>query len=307
MKIEPFSKKGRNMKKEKAVLRLSPLNRIVFACIFQDEKKAGPAMLEFLNAVLEHVDEEPIVEIISMKSEYSVFGESAGQKYGFLDVRVKAESGRLFDIEVQIEKDYMNERGFFYGGRIGFEEFEEGMPYDQMPEVRVINLADFYVRDDHSNVVEPVVLTYANQPDEIAMRKFIMYHIQLPAFRKEHPTLESVKRDAFRTWLYILDKGYKEEKEMEMIAGMSEGLRNFADRYHISINDPDLIRKYRMITEGEREIATRISVAEKKAEKRGEKKTNLENARKMKAEGVAEDIISRVTGLSVKKVRKLQT
>ena len=32
--------------------RLNPLNAVVFACIFQDEKKAGPAMLEFLNARL---------------------------------------------------------------------------------------------------------------------------------------------------------------------------------------------------------------------------------------------------------------
>ena len=99
----------------------------------------------------------------------------------------------------------------------------------------------------------------------------------------------------------MLNKGYKKEEEMEMIAGMTEGLRNFAERYNISINDPDLIRKYRMITDGERDVATRISAAVAKAEK----KTNLENARKMKSEGVAEDIISRVTGLSPEKISKL--
>lgn len=129
-------------------------------------------MLEFLNAVLSHVGEEQINEIISMRSEYAVLGERADQKTGRLDVRVKAESGRLFDIEVQIEKDYMNERGFFYGGRMGSDEFEAGTPYDRMPEVRVINLVDFFVRDDHSNVVEPVVLSYANNPGEIATRKW---------------------------------------------------------------------------------------------------------------------------------------
>lgn len=32
--------------------RISPLNAIVFACIFQDAEKAGKAMLDFLNAVL---------------------------------------------------------------------------------------------------------------------------------------------------------------------------------------------------------------------------------------------------------------
>ena len=41
------------------------------------------------------------------------------------------------------------------------------------------------------------------------------------------------------------------------------------------------------------------------APKKGEKKTNLKHARKMKSEGVAEDIISRVTGLSPEKISKL--
>ena len=61
---------------EKKVVRLSPLHQIVFACIFQNEQKAGPAMLEFLNAVLRYVGEEPITQIISMRSEYSVMGDS---------------------------------------------------------------------------------------------------------------------------------------------------------------------------------------------------------------------------------------
>ena len=285
------------MSESRTVVRLSPLHNVVFACIFQDEKKAGPAMLEFLNAVLEHVGEEQITEIISMRSEYSVLGERADQKYGRLDVRVKAESGRLFDIEVQIERDYMNERGFFYGGRMGSDEFELGTPYDQMPEVRVINLVDFYVRDDHSNVVEPAVLAYANNPGEIATKKFMMYHIQLPAFRKEHKTLESVKGDTFLTWLYALDHGYKSEEEMEVLSDMTEGLKNFAAQYNYAINDPELIRRYRFYEDGRRDVATRISVAERNA--------HLDDARKMKAKGLAADMISDVTGISVAEINKL--
>lgn len=265
-------------------MRLNPLHSVVFACIFQDEKKAGPAMLDFLNAVLSHVGEEPVVEIISMKSEYAVMGESADQKYGRLDVRVKAESGRLFDIEVQIEKDYMNERGFFYGGRLGEDAFEPGTSYDQMPEVRVINLVDFYVRDDESHVVEPVLLVYGNAPSQIATDKFKMYHIQLPAFRREHKTLESVRGDTFFSWLYMLDHGYRNPDEMAVLSGMTEGLMNFAKRYNYAINDPELIRRYRMIEDGKRDIATRISVAEKKAEARG----RAEGEARGRAEGMAE-------------------
>ena len=305
------------MSEEKKVVRLSPLHAVVFACIFQDEKKAGPAMLEFLNAVLSHVGEEPIVEIISMKSEYAVMGESVDQKYGRLDVRVKAESGRLFDIEVQIEKDFMNERGFFYGGRMGEDEFEPGKSYDQMPEVRVINLVDFYVRDDESHVVEPVVLAYGNNPTQIATEKFKMYHIQLPAFRREHKTLDSVQGDTFFSWLYMFDRGYQNPEEMEVLSGMSEGLKNFAKQYNFAINDPELIRRYRMIEDGRRDIATKISVAEKKAEARGRAEgeargeargaaqKNRENAKGMKNAGIDLSVIASITGLSENEIAAL--
>ena len=245
----------KDMSSQQKIIRLSPLHAVVFACIFQSEEKSGAAMLDFLNAVLKYVGEEPVTEIISMKSEYPVFGESAEQKYGRLDVRVKAESGRLFDIEVQIDKDFMNERGLFYGGRLGEDAFKSGSSYDQFPEVRVINLVDFYVRGAKSstdagqkdtqkaqeeNIVEPVIMVYGNDRSELATTKFKMYHIQLPAFRKKHKTLESVIGDTFFSWLYMFDRGYQNPDEMEVLSGMNEGMRNFAMQYNIAINDPDL-------------------------------------------------------------------
>ena len=280
------------MKEDNSIVRISPLNNIVFACIFQDEKKSGTAMQEFLNAVLQHVGEEPIKEILNMRSEYPLFGESADQKYGRLDVRVKSESGRLFNIEVQVEKDYMNERGFFYGGRMGEDEFPPGTPYDQMPEVRVINLVDFYIRNNRTHVIEPVVLTYLNNPGELTTEKFKMYHIQLPAFRKNHKTLKSVQGNLFYTWLYLFDRGYQDPKEMEVISHMTEGLLNFAKCYNYAIDDPDLIRRYRMIEDGKRDVATKISVAVKKAVKKAEQETaqrvERETTQRVKLETIQE-------------------
>ena len=285
----------------KKVVRVSPLNAVVFTCIFQNVEKARKAMLEFLNAVLDHVGEEPIVEILDLKSEYAVFGESADQKYGRLDVRVKAESGRLFDIEVQIEKDFMNERGFFYGGRMGEDEFKPGASYEEMPEVRVINIVDFYVRDDKTNVVEPVYLTYGNNPGKIATDKFKMYHIQLPVFRKEHKTLESVIGDTFNAWLYAFDRGYQNPDEMEVLSGMTEGLRNFAAQYNLAISDPDLIRRYRMFEDGKHDVATKVSAARKS----GAADAHLEDAKRMKAKGYPVSDIVEITGVSAAEVDAL--
>ncbi len=310
---------------KKAVVRLSPLNNLVFSCIFQSEKKSGKAMLEFLNAILVHVGEEPIEEIISMMSEYPLISESVGQKYGRLDVRVRAKSGRIFDIEVQIEKDYVNERSFFYGGKLVTNEFESGLTYDKMPPVRVINIVDFYIREDHDNVVEPVIMVYENAREEQATDVFKMYHIQMPAFRKNHKTLDSVKDDLFLTWLYLLDNGYKSQEEMEELAAMTEGMLNFAKQYNIAINDPLLVRRYQMDQDAKREEAFRMSLAETKGFKQGEEKgfkqgkedgfklgkedgqklAQRDNARRMKADGMDPKLIAKYTGLSESEILTL--
>ena len=49
--------------------------------------------------------------------------------------------------------------------------------------------------------------------------------------------------------------------EQTGLSGMTEGLRNFAAQYGIAINDPDLVRRCRMVEDGKRDVATKISVA----------------------------------------------
>ena len=102
--------------------RLNPLSSVMFSCLFKDmESKA--AMLELLNSILSEVGEEPVEEILDIKSEYSLIAEGVGMKFGRIDVMVKTRSGSIFDIEVQIAKDAMTNRAIFYGSRIISSEF----------------------------------------------------------------------------------------------------------------------------------------------------------------------------------------
>ena len=94
---------------------------------------------------------------------------------------------------------------------------------------------------------------------------------------------------------------------------MSEGLRNFAKRYNYAINDPELIRRYRMVEDGRRDVATRIAVAEARGieigEARGmeigEAKKNRENARAMKNAGIEIAVIAQITGLDEAEIEAL--
>ena len=144
-------------------------------------------------------------------------------------------------------------------------------------------------------------------------------------FRRAHRTIESVRNDALLTWLYAFDQGYKDPEEMEALSEMSEGLKNFAKRYNYAINDPELIRRYRMVEDGKRDVATRIAVAEEKAEARGreigeargreigeargreigEARKNRENARAMRNAGIDVALIAQITGLGEAEINAL--
>ena len=137
----------------------------------------------------------------------------------------------------------------------------------------------------------------------------------------------------FLTWLYMLDNGYKSQEEMEELAAMTEGMLNFAKQYNIAINDPLLVRRYQMDQDAKREEAFRMSLAETKGFKRGEEKgfkqgeekgfkqgkedgfrlgkedglkaAKIENARRMKADGMDPALIAKYTGLPETEILKL--
>ena len=86
---------------------------------------------------------------------------------------------------------------------------------------------------------------------------------------------------------------------------MMEELRNFAARYNYSLDDPDIIRRFRMYEDAKHDIATRIEVAERKAAKEAEKNAHIKVAKGCKQHGVDPAIISSVTGLSLDEIARL--
>ena len=295
--------------RDSSVPRLMPLNDVVFSCIFDDVEQTGPSMLEFLNAVLTSEGEEPIVEIIEMKSQYSLIPAGAKLKQGRLDVRVRSASGILFDVEVQLTRDAMNEREYFYGSKIASDNFKAGMSYEDLPRVVMIDICDFYIRKGSSEIVEPVRLMYAKGEREVASRAFEIFHIQLPEFRKYHKTLASVSGNRLLQWLYLFDKGYLSEEETEMLARTSEGMRRFVDRYGTAIMDPVLVERYDAYVEASHEEASRRIVAERRAAREAAREADLQASRKhargMREKGMSLEDISDITGLSVEEIAVL--
>ena len=233
--------------------RLEPLADSVFNYVFS-EPDTILSMQELINNVLVKAGDAPIREISTMNSQYSIIGETVEGRGGRLDIRAVAEDNTLFDIEVQLRRQlFMNDRSWFYGSRMLSEAFREGQDYREMPRVRVINILDFTLRDSHPDYLQPIGVMYRTPPAEIATDAFRIYNIELPKFRKEYPSLDSVMNDPLARWLYLLDRGYKNDQEMEVLTNMTEGMRAFAKKYNRSLDDPKLRALYELEMSAQRD------------------------------------------------------
>ena len=249
--------------------RLNPLSDAVFSNMFQDMSSA-PAMLGFINAVLEAAGDDPIKEIVSIHSQYAVLAERIGAKNGRIDVRADSSDNQIVDTEVQLRAGLdMNERDVFYGGRLLGENFSTGETYQDVPRVRIINILDYVIRKDHEDYLQPIGLGYKkvecpkntlndNMCFVEATDALRIYHIQLPLFRKQFTSLESVKGNPLAIWLYMMDRGYMSESEMEVLAGMTEGMQTFAKRYNLAMNDPRVRELYELDQSARMDEASRI-------------------------------------------------
>lgn len=268
---------------ERNVIRFDPLSDSVFSCIFADES-TKIAMLEIINAVLTDAGDAPVRAITKMDSQYSLIAEHIGVKGGRLDVRAVAEDGELFDIEVQLRgQAAMNDRSWFYGSKLMSDAFREGEEYRRIPRVRVINLLDFVLREAHDDYLQPIGVMYRKRP-EIASDAFRIYNIELPKFRAKYHTLESVKGNPLAQWLYLLEQGYKDEREMEVLTEMTEGMKAFAKKYNRSLDDPKLRGLYELDMSARRDRASELSTARQEGMEAGRTEGIREGRREAQVE-----------------------
>ena len=61
---------------------------------------------------------------------------------------------------------------------------------------------------------------------------------------------------ALAQWLYLLEQGYKDEREMEVLTEMTEGMKAFARKYNRSLDDPKLRGLYERDMSARRDCAS---------------------------------------------------
>lgn len=255
------------------VERLNPLADVVFSCMFQDMQGA-PAMKELINAVLVSAGDEPISEIVEMRSQYPQLAEQPKGKAGRLDVKAKTADGELINTEVQLDFErFFVDRELFYGDKVMLEELKSGQTYQDVSKTRVIAFMNFVFRKNSPEIVQPIKLMYTTDPVEVATDKFRMYNVEIPKFTKKYDSIEDVsgeaeKKNPLLQWLYMLTRGYQSEEEMEMLEARNAGMDNFTNLYKRANADQKLRDRYEYMMSVRLEEKSRMRAAKESGEEK---------------------------------------
>jgi predicted transposase/invertase (TIGR01784 family) len=220
---------------------------------------AAEALLSLANAVRADKGIAPLAEIVELNSQYSIIGERKSDKIGRLDVLAKAGDGSFTNFEMQVsEFPHMDERLAFYAANI-LAPFKSGDDYEELPAVNIVLIEGgghkvssdgkyhhtFSMRDD-----EPPHGRLSGWP--------VVHKLSLPTFERVG---RYDKNDMLSVWLRILTDGYKDREFMREVSEMDAGIQQFAQRYNLALNDPDLRRKIDYHRSAEMDYTTRINAA----------------------------------------------
>ena len=300
-------------------VRLDRLSDRFFKYLFATEEHKD-LLIAFLNEVLLDLDPDGsarrIKDVAYGDRESSPLYRDA--KLPRFDVVATAEDGRVFHIEVQVAKDrYFLERSLYYATMTYFLQLEKGDEYSNLAPVIFVGLLDFEVfpsvvkdrgRDYHSL---HRILDVRNRRWEMKGMEF--HFLELPKLRRRNV---GPRTGLERLLSYLGNIGG--ERAMQEMAQTDSRVERMMQLESLFTKDPKLLRDYfiarrdRVDYENSFKQARSDGFTEGRAEgmeagmeagiEAGVEKT----AAAMLKEKVDILLVSRVTGLSMERLKEMQ-
>ncbi|MDP3176855.1 MAG: Rpn family recombination-promoting nuclease/putative transposase [Spirochaetaceae bacterium] len=304
-------------------LGIKPTVDIVFKKLLGSEEHIG-LTLSFLNAVLERAG-RPKAASLAILNPFRP-GEFRGDKDCVLDIRARDQEGREFQIEVQVKTNAaLTRRMLHYWATCYLSQLPKGREYlDHSPVISVWLIEEPLFRDG--------AFFHAFQPIDPATRRllsedFLVITLELSAWEETFgiapatSTQTASLEGSLENWLYFFSKGEDLDPDdpgpnvrgaefQEAMEIMRTFTKSEAARYaYFKRLDYQRDRMSSEREEREKGLAEGLirGRAEGKAEgiAEGEQAKALETARRLKARGLAIEIIAESTGLSRDEVETL--
>jgi predicted transposase/invertase (TIGR01784 family) len=275
-----------------------PKNDVAFRKIFGNEAKKV-ILISFLNSVLSLEGDRKIIELY-FRNTFQL-PRVAGLKSSIIDVNVKDQSGTTYIVEMQLsEVVSFDKRIQYYVSKEYSSQIEKGDDYSKLTPVVLVGVLEFDYFKGNNYLTRHVILNVETLENELKDISFNF--IELPKFKKnlnECLTLTD-------KWIYFI----KNAENLEVIPPdvNDEGLKEAyteSDKHNWT---KDELASYDYFLMREQDERGRVELAEKREKEKAEKKAEedkLEIAKKFKLAGVAFEIISNSTGLSMEVIEKL--
>ena len=289
-------------------------NDIVFKYVFASENSQD-ILISLLNAIFEHSKQEKIKDIVYL-NPYNA-KESFDEKLTVLDIKATDESGRQYNIEMQVKNEaQFIERIIYYNSRLLTSQLKQGETYSDLKKTITIAITDFKLFPDEKDYHN--IYRMLNVKSHKELSGVVEYHFLELLKYKESKNLEEI----IKKWLFTIknaenfinepdklpDSIKKEASIMRAIQKMQKAaadpeLRSIIE-YREKADLDNLQRMKNALREGEMRGEMRGIMLGKQegmilGEKKGVLEGKIEVAKEMLKRNLSIDTISSITGLPI--------
>ncbi|GHT28215.1 hypothetical protein FACS18942_08450 [Planctomycetales bacterium] len=297
---------------------LFPLkNDFVFKLVFGDKRRVD-LLTAFLKSVLDiPADEYKRVDIIdsNVKKEYRK------DKAGILDVKIQTKSGRIVDVEIQVEPEIpLIKRLLFYQSKMITEQIGEGNDYGVIKPVINIVITDFTVIHnspvyhhrfrlyDAANKVELTdmkeihILELTKLPKKSDMTELFDWLMLIKAQNGEEYEMVAKNKPVFKKVVAVV----KQLSADEQARAEYDKHELWRMDYAASMRNAKKIGLRAGLQQGlQRGLQRGIEEGLQQGIEKGTQDRSREIARNSLKEGIAIEVIARLTGLTKQEIKRL--
>ena len=253
--------------------------------------------------------------------------ENIDLKESIIDVKAKTKDNKTVIIEFQLcgNKNFVD-RIFYYISKNIVNELHEGEDYQEVQKIISINLLDFNLDFGDEGKPHRCFKLIDTENQNISLDYIQMHLIEVQRFIDilENSTIEELKKNKLLTWMKFFTSNNLENIEKELKEA-NPIMTKAIEEYKRFTSDDKLMRAYaardaflvgqKFMLSREREEGIKEGIKEgiEKGIKKGRREGKLEGikernysiARDMKSKNMDINLISEITGLSIKEVEKL--
>jgi len=278
---------------------ISPLEDFAFKQIFGEQRNIDNTKA-FLKAVLNLPGDEIGKLTVTNPILKKFFRKD---KSGIVDIKLEAKSGKIFHIELQVEKKAnMRNRVLYYGARLIGDQLKWGEDYRKLHHVVSIVICDHVLLEEESSYMNVYKLMNEKNRSFTDLLKVIIIEL---------PKLSDIEDENAIIWRWLRFLKCKKKEEYVMLAkkypelkkpidcarrmGLIESIRDYYFHKNLAKID-DLCLKEQWMIDGRAEGMAQGMAQEK-----------LAVARNALAEGFSVEVIQKITGLDMETIQGLRS